>query len=183
MDLIGRSRYALAANALTVSRFVLSPVMAWLIVRSNPTWLNFGFGWLLGATDFVDGKLARHAKPTKFGAFVDPLADKLVILLGGWALVHIGRFPAWPIVVIAIREIGIQAYRTYWGKRGLSIPARTSAKYKVFAQAVALSAALLPPLEPYPWVADWLLYLAVAFTVITGIQYVLDGRDAMTDEG
>ena len=108
MELIGRSRYALAANGLTIIRFVFSPVLAALILHQNPWWLTFWLGWALGATDLFDGKLARQAEPTRFGAFFDPLADKLVVILAGFALVAVGRFPALPMILITIREIGIQ---------------------------------------------------------------------------
>ncbi len=183
VDLIGSSRAAIAANVLTISRFLLAPVLALLILDDNPTWLNFALGWAMGATDFFDGKLARNAAPTKFGAFFDPLADKLVVLLAGFALVEIGRFPMWPMLIILVREVGIQVYRSYWSRRGLAIPARRSAKYKVFIQGIAIAAAMLPLLDGALWVADVLLYVAVAFTVVTAVQYLLDGRDAMSTTG
>jgi CDP-diacylglycerol--glycerol-3-phosphate 3-phosphatidyltransferase len=183
VDLIGSSRAALAANALTISRFLLSPLLALLILERNPSWVAFWLGWALGATDFFDGRLARNAAPTKFGAFFDPLADKLVVLLAGFALVDIGRFPLWPMVVIAVREIGIQVYRSYWSRRGLAIPARTSAKYKTFVQGIAIAAALCPALDGALWIADALLYAAVAFTVVTAAQYLIDGRGAMSSTG
>lgn len=183
MDLIGSSRYALAANALTISRLLLAPVFALMIIQKNPSWLTFVFGWVLGATDFFDGKLARGATPTKFGAFFDPLADKAVVLLGGFALVHLGRFGWVPMVLIAIREFGIQGYRSYWSREGLAIPARRSGKYKVFVQGIAIAAATLPLLEDTPIVADVLLWVAVAFTLVSGAQYLLDGRDALRTTG
>ncbi len=183
LDLIGRSKYALAANGLTVSRLLLSPVLAYFILQENPAWFTFALGWALGATDFVDGKLARYARPTKFGAFVDPLADKLVILLAGWALVDVGRFAALPIILIAIREVGIQGYRSYWSRQGLSIPARKSAKYKVFVQGIAVAAAMFPALDGALWIADWLLWIAVVFTWVSALQYVLDGRSALRTTG
>ncbi len=183
VDLIGRSRYALAANALTISRFLLSPVLAALILQQNPWWLTFWLGWALGATDLFDGRLARHAEPTRFGAFFDPLADKLVVLLAGFALVSIDRFPLLPMVLITIREVGIVVYRSYWGRRGLSIPARTSAKYKTFIQGIAIAAAMCPALDSALWVADALLWLAVVFTLGTAVQYMMDGQDALRTGG
>lgn len=183
VDLIGRSKYALAANGLTIARFVLAPVFALLILEQNPWWLTFWFGWALGATDLFDGKLARHAAPTKFGAFFDPLADKLVVLLAGFALVEIGRFVLLPWILITVRELGIMAYRSYWGRRGISVPARTSAKYKTFVQGIAVSAATCPALDGALWVADVLLWAAVAFTIVTGIQYLADGSDSLRTTG
>ena len=183
IHLIGTSRWALAANSLTVARIALAPVLALLVASRNPWWVTFWMGWLLGATDVIDGSLARRATPTRLGAFLDPLADKVVVLLVGFTLVGIGRFPALPVVIIAIREVAIMAYRSYWGRRGLAIPARQSAKYKTLVQGVALAAALCPPLDPHPWVADGLLWLAVVFTLVSGMQYVLDGRDALRVTG
>lgn len=183
MDLIGSSRYALAANALTISRLLLAPVFALLILEQNPWWLTFFLGWVLGATDLFDGKLARQATPTKFGAFFDPLADKAVVLLAGFALADIGRFPMLPIVLITIREVGIQGYRSYWTRQGLAIPARQSGKYKVFVQGIAISAATFPPLDELPIVADVLLWVAVVFTLVSGAQYLIDGRGALRTTG
>lgn len=183
VDLIGSSRSAIAANVLTISRFLLAPVLALLILDENPSWIAFSLGWVLGATDFFDGKLARNARPTKFGAFFDPLADKLVVLLAGFALVEVGRFPMWPMLVILAREVGIQLYRSYWSRRGLAIPARRSAKYKTFVQGIAIAAAMCPALDGGLWVADALLYLAVAFTVVTGVLYLVDGQDALSTTG
>ena len=183
LSMLGTSRWAVAANSLTVFRFVMAPVLAVLVLYQNPWWLTFWMGWFLGATDVIDGSLARRATPTRLGAFLDPLADKVVVLLVGFALVSIGRFPVLPLLLITAREVAIMAYRSYWTRQGLAIPARKSAKYKTFIQGVALAAALCPPLEDYPWVADTLLWIAVAFTIVSGLQYVMDGRDALRTTG
>ena len=183
VDLIGRSRYALAANALTVGRLLLAPVLAWMILAEVDRWATFVLALLLGASDFFDGRLARNATPTKVGAFVDPLADKAVVLMAGFALVQLDRFPLLPWVIIAVREVGIQLYRSYWARRGFAIPARPSAKYKVFVQGLAIAFALLPLLDDAMWVADIMLWVAVAFTVVSGAQYVIDGRRALRTSG
>ncbi|MEM7338934.1 MAG: CDP-alcohol phosphatidyltransferase family protein [Actinomycetota bacterium] len=181
--LIGTSSWARAANALTIGRIALTPVLVALIIERNPWWVTFWLGWFLGATDVIDGSLARRATPTRLGAFLDPLADKVVVLAAGFTLVGIGRFPVLPMVIIAVREVGIMAYRSYWSRQGLAIPARQSAKYKTLVQGVALAAALCPPLERVPEVADVLLWVAVVFTVVTGLQYLLDGRSALRTTG
>ncbi len=183
MDLIGSSRYALAANGLTIGRLLMAPVLALLVLEQNPTWVNFVLGWILGATDLFDGRLARNATPTKFGAFFDPLADKAVVLLTGFAIAT--HRPDWmiPMVLITVREVGIQLYRSYWSREGLAIPARKSAKYKVFVQGLALAAAMCPWLDGYGWFSTALLWISVVFTVVTGLQYVLDGRDALRTTG
>ncbi len=183
ISFIGGSRWAVAANSLTILRIIGTPILTALVLRQNPWWVTFWFGWFLGLTDYLDGRMARRATPTRVGAFLDPLADKVVVLAVGYALVSLGRFSWLPITLIAIRELAIMAYRGYWGRRGLAIPARRSAKYKTLVQGVALAAAMCPPLDPYPWVADGLLWLAVAFTLVSGAQYALDGRDALRSTG
>jgi len=182
-DLIGSSRYAIAANALTIGRLILAPVLALMILDGSQRWPTFGLALVLGASDFFDGKLARNATPTRVGAFVDPLADKAVVLLAGFALVDIGRFPLLPWVLIAIREVGIQLYRSCWARRGFSIPARPSGKYKVFVQGLVIAFALFPPFDDATWIADTMLWVAVAFTLVSGAQYVTDGRRALRTTG
>lgn len=183
ISFIGDSRWSLAANSLTIFRITAAPVLAALVLVTNPWWLTFWFGWFLGATDYLDGQLARRAAPTRVGAFLDPLADKVVVLLVGYAMVWLDRFSWIPITLIAAREVAIMVYRSYWGRRGLAIPARKSAKYKTFVQGVALAAAMCPPLDPYPWVADTLLWLAVGFTLVSGLQYAIDGRNSLRSTG
>jgi CDP-diacylglycerol---glycerol-3-phosphate 3-phosphatidyltransferase len=183
ISLIGTSRWALAANSLTIFRIAMSPVLALLVAHLNPWWLTFWMGWFLGATDVIDGSLARRATPTRLGAFLDPLADKVVVLLVGFTLVGIDRFPLLPIALIAVREVGIMVYRAYWSRRGLAIPARRSAKYKTFVQGIALAAALCPLLDDSRWIADGLLWLAVVFTLVSAVQYLIDGRDALRVNG
>ncbi len=182
--LLGSSRWALAANALTLLRLVLTPVFVLMILHTNPWWPSFAMGWFLGFTDWYDGKLARHAEPTRFGAFWDPLADKAVVLAGGFALVSIGRWWWLPMILISIREFGLIAYRSYWARRSLAIPARTSAKYKTFVQGLALSSATMPTIENnVPVITDILLWVAVAFTLYTGAQYVMDGSASLRSDG
>ncbi len=183
ISFIGTSRWSRAANSLTVLRITLAPILALLVLAKNPWWLTFWFGWFLGATDYLDGQLARRAAPTRVGAFLDPLADKVVVLLVGYALVWLDRFGWIPVTIIAVREVAIMAYRSHWGRRGLAIPARRSAKYKALLQGAALAAALCPALDGALWVADALLWVAVAFTVVSGLQYATDGRSALRTTG
>ncbi len=184
MDLIGLNRYALAANGLTVLRTISAPIITLMVLDRNPWWVTFWFGWFLGLTDLLDGRLARNATPTKLGAFLDPLADKAVVLGVGFALVSIDVFSIWPMLIIAAREVAITIYRSYWARQGLSIPARRSAKYKTLVQGTALSLAMCPPIENnVPWVADTMLWIAVVFTVVTMWQYLADGRESLRTGG
>lgn len=177
---LGRSRWALAANALTVARVFMAPALVVLVLQQNPRWLTFWVGCVAALTDFFDGRLARRSAPTTLGAFLDPLADKAVVLLCGAALVWIGRFGWLPVALIAVREVGMTFYRSWLARQDVSVPARTSAKYKTLVQALALLAAVCPALDGAPWLADSLLWFAVVFTLFTGYQYARDGRSLLS---
>ncbi len=174
---LGRSGWAFAANALTVLRVFLAPALALLVLERNPWWVTFWVGAVAALTDFLDGRFARRSAPTTLGAFLDPLADKAVVIVGGFALVAVGRFGWLPIVLITLREVGMTVYRSGLARRSVSVPARTSAKYKTMFQGLALLAAICPLFDGFLWLADVLLWFAVAFTYFTAAQYAIDGRN------
>ena len=124
--------------------------------------------------------MARRANVvSRSGAFLDPLADKVVVLGAAFCLVAVERYWWVPVTVMAFRELGITAWRARWAGEGVSIPARRSAKYKTFVQGVALSMAVMPSLEDVGAVLTVALWVAVAFTLLTGLQYLLDGRSTL----
>ena len=95
-----------------------------------------------------------------------------------------GHLPWWPVVLIAIREVGMQIYRSWAGRRGVSIPARNSAKLKTFVQDLAVGH--LPRSHRWPHhhgVQVAVIWVAAALTVITGGQYLADGRRAFREAG
>jgi CDP-diacylglycerol---glycerol-3-phosphate 3-phosphatidyltransferase len=86
-----------------------------------------------------------------------------------------------PVAVITLRELVISAYRSWMGKRGVSIPARYWAKVKTVVQEVAIGFALLPPTSSVESLPKAVLWIAVVITVVTGAQYLLDGRKAAAE--
>lgn len=184
----GMSALSSPANLLTITRILTCPFLFWMILaaedRAGTSWGAFVFGWILGATDFYDGRLARRAgSVSRSGAFLDPLADKIVVLGTMVCLVLVGRYWWVPVALIAAREWGITLWRTFWARRGLAIPARRSGKYKTFLQGIALAVAVCPLLEDATFTVAAVLWLAVAVTLYSGAQYVLDGRSAMSTTG
>lgn len=175
----GPSALATPANALTIARLLLTPVWLVVVVRQGPTWPSFLLGFLLAATDGVDGYIARRQGATRSGAFLDPLADKALVVGGLVALVVQGAFWWLPVAVVAIRELAISLYRSWMGKRGVSVPARYWAKVKTVVQEVAIGLALLPLTASMPVIAKAVLWLGVALAVVTGAQYLLDGKKAV----
>lgn len=171
------------ANLITILRLMLSPLLLVMIVKEPTTWAAAGFWTVLAFTDGVDGYLARKHGATRSGAFLDPLADKVLVLGALFALVAAGRFWIVPVALIAVREVAISVYRTQLGRQGLAVPARTLAKFKTVVQEFAVAAALFPITGDYRLAAVAILWLAVGFTWVSGAQYLLDGRGAATRLG
>jgi len=133
------------ANAITVSRLLLSPLV-FLAIQGHPegSWVAFGLWVVLCASDAFDGWVARRRGPSRSGAFLDPLADKVLVLGAMFALVANGVFWVVPVVIIAARELIISVYRSVVGTRGVSVPASRLAKRKTLAQQFAVGLAILP---------------------------------------
>ena len=119
----GPSALATPANAVTIGRLVCAPSLWLLILLVGPSYGTLAIWIVLAATDGVDGYLARRHGTTRSGAFLDPLADKALVLGAMWALVADGVFWWLPVVLISAREVAISAFRSYWGRRGLAVPA------------------------------------------------------------
>ena len=164
------------ANAVTVARVLVAPILFAMIDGSDGSWEALAVWFVLCASDGVDGWLARRHGVTRSGAFLDPLADKVLVLGALIALVAEGAFWWVPVALIAVREVVISAYRSYVGRRGISVPARRWAKIKTIVQEVAIGFALLPLTSDEKWVATTVLWAAVVLTLVTGVQYLLDGR-------
>jgi CDP-diacylglycerol--glycerol-3-phosphate 3-phosphatidyltransferase len=176
----GPSALATPANFVTVTRLLVSPLLFSLIARDQPSWAVFALWVALASTDGIDGYIARRQGTTRSGAFLDPLADKVLVLGAMFSLVTINRFPWAPVLVIAARELGISLYRVYWSRRGLAIPARRSAKLKTLVQSLAVGLALLPTLADVAWPALTLLWVSVGLALFSAAQYLLDGNRALT---
>jgi CDP-diacylglycerol--glycerol-3-phosphate 3-phosphatidyltransferase len=174
----GPSALVTPANALTLARLAATPVLVAMVAASGATWAAFAVTFAVGATDGVDGWLARRQGATRSGAFLDPLADKVAVVAVLCTLAGKGIVSWIPVVVIAAREVSMVVYRLAVGRRGVSIPARASAKVKTLVQGVAILLALAPPVSSHQAVVSGFLWAAVGLTVVTGAQYLRDGRRA-----
>ena len=176
----GPSALATPANAVTVVRLLASPVLFALIAEETGWWA-FTVWTVLALTDGIDGWVARRYGTTRSGAFLDPLADKVLVLGAMTMLVAEGHMWWLPVLVIGVRELAVSLLRSYWGRRGLAVPATNLAKLKTWVQAMAVGWALMPPTaEDVPVLADTFLWAAVALTLFTGYQYFNAGRGAAT---
>ena len=162
------------ANVVTFVRLLFAvPVLVWILDESHSRWGTFA-GWLvLWITDGLDGFLARRDGTTRSGAFLDPLADKILVL-GGFVALAINDAFGWiPVAIVIGRELFVSCYRIYWGRHGYSIPARRFGKWKANVQFLAVALVLFPPTADNPTVHDVALWTAVAFSVASLIDLLV----------
>lgn len=165
------------ANSVTVTRLLVAPVLFWLIDGRTGSWAAFVLWFVLCASDGIDGLIARRRGTTRSGAFLDPLADKVLVLGAMFALVGQDVFWFLPVVLIAARELVITLYRTVVGRQGVSVPASRAGKAKTLAQQLAVGFALLPlTAVDARWLWQGLLWLAVALALASGAQYLVAAR-------
>lgn len=159
-------------NVLTVVRILLVPVLVVALLGETKD------GDLLAAivfaaasaTDAIDGYLARSRNSiTTFGKLMDPIADKLLVVAALFALVSLDRLPAWIAMVIVTRELAVTVTRMAATAQGVVIPAAGWGKAKTIVQVAAIFFLIAYDPTP-PWV-DALVYVAVAVTVISGVDY------------
>ena len=165
------------ANAVTMLRLLFSvPVLVWILQEHHATWGTFT-GWMvLWVTDGLDGWLARRDGTTRSGAFLDPLADKILVLGGLVAVAARGDFWWVPVSVIAGRELFISVFRSLAGRRGVSLPARQLGKWKVNVQFLAVAIVLCPLTRHDRWVSTTALWIAVALSVVSAVDLLVAAR-------
>jgi CDP-diacylglycerol--glycerol-3-phosphate 3-phosphatidyltransferase len=169
-------------NLLTVLRILLVPVLVVALLDETPN------GDLLAAivfavasmTDAIDGYLARSRNAiTNFGKLMDPVADKLLILAAMLALVSLDRVAAWVAMVIIAREFAVTATRMAAGAAGVVIASNWWGKTKTMVQVACVF--FLIAIDGSPAWLDALVYLTVAITVISGLDYFFGLRRLMRE--
>jgi len=171
----GESAIATRANAITIARLVFTGPVLLLILVEGASWWT-AIGWLvLACTDGLDGWLARRDGTTRSGAFLDPIADKFLVLGGFLALGIRGDFVWIAVALVAAREFGVSAYRSLAGRRGISLPARQLGKWKTNVQFVAVGVVLFPPTADATMLQTAVLWGAVAITILSGLDIVRRG--------
>jgi CDP-diacylglycerol--glycerol-3-phosphate 3-phosphatidyltransferase len=171
------SALATPANAVTAVRLLATLPVVLLIVQLGVSW-GASLVWIaVATTDFLDGWIARRQGATTSGAFLDPLADK-VLVLGALAALAASGLASWvPVLIIAGREVAVSAYRSVVARNGVSVPARPMAKAKTATQDLAIALILLPPTGlHHPGIGQTLLWISVGLAVVSGAQYFLDSR-------
>lgn len=177
-------------NKLTLLRVLLIPVFLVLLYLefSGHMYAALGVFIVASATDMADGIIARrHHLVTDFGKFLDPLADKVLVMAAMLWFVEVGRMPAWCMLLVVGREFAVTALRLVAVGRGRVIAAAWSGKVKTAATMVCVCVMLvLPELAFLQDVAHTLDMLCVAVIVLTtvysGLEYFFKNRDALSGE-
>ncbi len=175
-----------APNLMTLGRIALIPVFLYLLSYENRrnSFLAAAVYAVSALTDWFDGWLARISnKVTTLGKFLDPLADKVIVVSALVMLVRLGRVPVWVVVVIITREFLISGVRTIAATEGLVIPASQGGKWKTSLQLCGVICLMLhyhfaidygfgTLLTDFHAVGSMLLYLSLVPLIASAIDYV-----------
>jgi CDP-diacylglycerol--glycerol-3-phosphate 3-phosphatidyltransferase len=174
-------------NLLTMARIVAIPFFVWLLDTPTPVrgfWACIVFT-LAAITDVLDGYLARKLGVVSvLGKFLDPLADKLIVMAALVWMVPMGRIAAWVVVLLLAREISVTGLRSVAASEGVVISAGQEGKIKTALQMIGIVALVLG----YPYhlvylgldlgvvdlvhVGRWLVYMSLLFSFASAAQYV-----------
>lgn len=170
------------ANKLTMLRVFLIPVFLVVLYWGFPYSQYVALAIFIAAsvTDFVDGYLARSRNlVTDFGKFMDPLADKVLVVTAMLWFVQSGVMPAWAVAVVIFREFAVSGMRLIAVEGGRVIAAGWSGKVKTASTMVCLCLMFLP-------LPTWLNWACVAVIVLTtlwsGVEYFVKNRDVFSGE-
>lgn len=196
-------------NKLSVLRIILVPLTLLFMLPINifgwqpEGWNNFinsngmivaaGIFILASLTDALDGHIARkYNLITDLGKFLDPLADKLLVISIMLAFINLGRLSAWIVMIIILREFAVSGLRMIAASKGEVIAAKMMGKVKTVTQMIALIYLLFEPLllkifglgyKGYPLevcavtiIGDVLIGICVIMTIVSGIDYLIKGK-------
>ena len=169
------------ANKLTILRVIMIPAFL-LVLYLNIPYANY---WALvifalaSITDTLDGYIARHYNQvTDFGKFMDPLADKCLVIAAMLWFVEVGLMPAWALLVVIVREFGVSGLRMVAADKGRVIAAGWSGKVKTACTMVCILLMLLP-------IPDIVNTICVAIIVLTtiysGVEYFAKNIDVLSE--
>lgn len=184
------------ANKLTLLRVFMIPIMM-IVVYIDPLKDNVGFlGLSIGSfifavlfvlasiTDFLDGYVARkYNQITTFGKFLDPIADKVLVMVAFLFLLWQApdRVPMWAVMIVIIREFSVTGIRLLAIEKGHVIAASPLGKVKTATTMVALIVLLFNDFGLTPWVGNVLFWTAIVFTVLSGLDYIVKNKHVILE--
>lgn len=168
------------ANKLTMTRVVMIPIFLAVLYLATPPYNQYialAIFILASVTDFIDGYVARHYHQiTDFGKFMDPLADKLLVMSAMAWFVEVAWMPAWAFFVVIARELAVTGLRLVAVEQGRVIAAAKSGKVKTACTMVGIILMLI-----FPNATLRLVCVAVILvtTIYSGIEYFVKNKDVL----
>lgn len=173
-------------NKLTMFRVILILPFCFFLMTDfcgeASKWIALGIFIIASLTDLLDGKIARkYNLVTTFGKFMDPLADKLLVSAAMIALIELKRIPAWVVIVIISREFIISGFRLIAAQKNVVIAAGYIGKFKTAFQMIMICL-MIADIEEIRVVTLVVMYVALALTIISLMDYLIRNRKVMRDE-
>jgi len=165
------------ASKITLARIAFIPLFMVCLYMSKGVvnvwaWISLGVFILASITDFVDGEIARRCNQvTDFGKFLDPLADKLLVVAAMVIFCEWGTFPGWALMIVLTREFAVTGLRLVAVGRGKVIAAGKSGKLKTVATMVGLC--VLMVYADILWIRWTVISIILVTTVYSGTEYFI----------
>lgn len=175
-------------NKLTLFRVVLIPFFVFFLLapyfEGYGNYIAVAIFIVASITDFLDGKIARkYNLVTNFGKFMDPLADKLLVCSALICLIQLELIPAWVVIIIIAREFIISGFRLVASDNGVVIAASYWGKFKTAFQMLTVIVLILNiPNKVFTILRAVLIYVSLALTVISLIDYIAKNKDVLKDQ-
>ena len=175
-------------NKLTVARMILVPFLVVFLLTGwggeANRWICLAIFVAASVTDWFDGHLARkYNLITNFGKFMDPLADKLLVCSAMICLIPSGKLPTAIVIVIIAREFIISGFRLVASDNGIVIAANYWGKFKTVSQMAMIIVLIADLGGIFDLIGQILIWLALALTIISLIDYVWTNRQVLTQGG
>ena len=164
------------ASKITLLRVAMIPVFM-VILLMGYNWIALAIFIVASCTDFVDGYIARHYNQVSdFGKFLDPLADKLLVVAAMLIFVQWNRMPAWMVMVVLTREFAVTGLRLVAVQGGRVIAAGWSGKFKTASTMVGLCVMMGFSFPVLDSIVSWVILLT---TVVSGVEYFAKNWDVL----
>jgi len=168
-------------NRLTLMRAALIPVMVVLLYLPGEgcRWAAVAVFALASLTDWLDGRIARKRNlVTDFGKFLDPVADKVLVVSAMVMLQHLSLLPAWCVLIVAARELAVDGLRLVASTKGKVIAAGWPGKIKTASQMVLILLLMaLRVSASSHWALMALTLWVAAITLMSGVDYFIKNKE------
>ena len=177
-------------NKLTIFRVILIPFFVFFMLapffEGYGNYIALAIFCVASLTDLLDGKIARkYNLVTNFGKFMDPLADKLLVCSALICLIELNLIPSWIVIIIIAREFIISGFRLVASDNGVVIAASYWGKFKTVSQMFMVIVMVFNyslQNEILYWIGIVLMYIALALTLVSLIDYIAKNKDVLKEQ-